>query len=115
VSETDQCARCGEDCPMTDCLLCGGCENTGEQPCPGCQPSAAPGVSSEQRANLMAWLRYCEAHPVLWQRGEVRIPLAQVGLTWDEVDAMFDRPSLAEVRAAVEEFLAPGEVPDAEG
>ena len=29
VSETDACARCGGDCPMTSCLVCGGCQ------CPG--------------------------------------------------------------------------------
>ena len=40
MSATDACARCGGDCPMTDCPECGGCENTGEQPCPACQPSA---------------------------------------------------------------------------
>jgi hypothetical protein len=40
VSETDLCARCGGDCPMTDCRECGGCENTGTQPCPACHPAA---------------------------------------------------------------------------
>ena len=37
MSDTDLCARCGGDCPMTSCPVCGGCENTGAQPCPGCQ------------------------------------------------------------------------------
>jgi hypothetical protein len=37
VSETDRCACCGGDCPMTGCPGCGGCENTGTQPCPACQ------------------------------------------------------------------------------
>ena len=41
MSATGLCARCGGDCPMTDCPACGGCEITGEQPCPACQP--APG------------------------------------------------------------------------
>ena len=41
MSDTDRCARCGGDCPMTSCPVCGGCENTGTQPCPGCQPEAA--------------------------------------------------------------------------
>jgi hypothetical protein len=40
VSDTDRCARCGGDCPMTNCLVCGGCENAGTQPCPACQPVA---------------------------------------------------------------------------
>ena len=40
MSETDACARCGGDCPMTGCRVCGGYENTGEQPCPGCQLQA---------------------------------------------------------------------------
>jgi hypothetical protein len=40
MSTTDQCARCGGDCPMTRCPECGGCENTGVQPCPACQPPA---------------------------------------------------------------------------
>jgi len=38
MSDTDQCARCGDDCPMTSCPECGGCENTGTQPC---QPDAS--------------------------------------------------------------------------
>jgi len=41
VSDTDQCARCGGDCPMTSCPECGGCENTGTQPCPACQPQGS--------------------------------------------------------------------------
>lgn len=41
MSETDACARCGGDCPMTSCPQCGGCENTGPQPCPACQPQAS--------------------------------------------------------------------------
>jgi hypothetical protein len=41
MSVTDQCARCGGDCPMTRCPECGGCENTGTQPCPACQPPAS--------------------------------------------------------------------------
>jgi hypothetical protein len=41
VSSTDLCAHCGGDCPMTDCPTCGGCENTGEQPCPDCQVDPA--------------------------------------------------------------------------
>ena len=40
MSDTDRCARCGGDCPMTSCPECGGCENTGAQPCPACQPQA---------------------------------------------------------------------------
>jgi len=30
---------------MSRCRTCGGCENTGEQPCPDCQP--APGILSD--------------------------------------------------------------------
>jgi hypothetical protein len=41
MSDTDQCARCGGDCPMSSCPECGGCENTGTQPCPACQPQAS--------------------------------------------------------------------------
>jgi len=33
------------------------------------------------------------------------IPLEQSGCTWDELDSMFDRPTLAEVRDAVEAFI----------
>ena len=40
MSETDACSRCGGDCPMTGCPVCGGCENTGEQRCPQCQPES---------------------------------------------------------------------------
>lgn len=40
MSETDACSRCGGDCPMTSCPECGGCENTGTQPCPACQPDS---------------------------------------------------------------------------
>ena len=45
MSVTDACARCGGDCGMSSCPECGGCENTGEQPCPACQPP--PGSLSE--------------------------------------------------------------------
>ena len=39
MSETDQCSRCGGDCPFNPgCRECMGCENTGIQPCPACQP-----------------------------------------------------------------------------
>jgi hypothetical protein len=41
VSETDRCARCGGDCPVTRCPECGGCENTGPgtwRECPACAP-----------------------------------------------------------------------------
>jgi hypothetical protein len=39
MSVTDQCSRCGGDCPFNpDCRECGGCENTGVQPCPVCYP-----------------------------------------------------------------------------
>lgn len=40
MSDTDQCPRCGGDCGMSDCPACGGCENTGVQPCPGCNPES---------------------------------------------------------------------------
>jgi hypothetical protein len=57
---------------------------------------------------LMAWLQWCESHPAAWERGEAEIPLAQTGCTFDELESMFDRPTLAEVRQAVEEFIAGG-------
>ena len=60
-------------------------------------------------AALRAWLAYCERHPEKWAAtgpGAVEIPLAQVGMTFDEVEALFDRPTLTEVRQAVEEFCA---------
>jgi len=41
MSDTDLCARCGGDCGTSSCPECGGCENTGTQPCPGCQPQAS--------------------------------------------------------------------------
>ncbi len=45
MSETDQCARCGGDCPMTRCTECGGCENTGPgrsyRRCPSCDPEVS--------------------------------------------------------------------------
>jgi hypothetical protein len=45
MSDTDRCARCGGDCPMTRCPECGGCENTGPGriygQCPACQPAAS--------------------------------------------------------------------------
>jgi hypothetical protein len=59
-------------------------------------------------AALMAWLGYCERHPALWERGEVEIPLAQAGCTFDELESLFDQPTLAEVRQAVEAFIADG-------
>jgi hypothetical protein len=62
-------------------------------------------MNALERHNLQAWLRYCEAHPALWELGEIEMPLAQVGLTASEVEALFGRPTLAEVRQAVEEFL----------
>lgn len=34
------CPRCDGDCGMSNCRTCGGCENTGEQPCPDCQPES---------------------------------------------------------------------------
>ena len=54
---------------------------------------------------MVAWLRYCEARPDLWERGEIELPLAQVGLTAAEVEALFGRATLTEVRRAVEERL----------
>src|SRR5690349_21397625 len=45
MSETDLCARCGGDCPMTRCPECGGCENTGPgrsyRRCPECDPEVS--------------------------------------------------------------------------
>lgn len=60
-------------------------------------------------AALRAWLAYCERHPDKWAvkgEGALEIPLAPLGMTFDEVDALFDRPTLAEVRQAVEELCA---------
>ena len=42
----------------------------------------------------------------------MEIPLAQVGMTFDEVEALFDRPTLTEDRQAVEEFCAETRVED---
>ena len=46
MGETDQCPRCGGDCPMTRCPECGGCENTGPggtfRECPACVPDIDP-------------------------------------------------------------------------
>jgi hypothetical protein len=39
MTVTGQCSRCGGDCPLNPaCPECMGCENTGVQPCPACQP-----------------------------------------------------------------------------
>lgn len=46
MSDTDQCTRCGGDCGMSNCPECGGCENTGVQPCPACQ-SGPVGILSD--------------------------------------------------------------------
>ena len=46
MSETDQCSRCGGDCGITRCPECGGCENTGVQPCPACQPGPVGDLSA---------------------------------------------------------------------
>lgn len=40
MSVTDLCSYCGGDCGMSGCPQCHGCENTGEQPCPACEPPA---------------------------------------------------------------------------
>jgi hypothetical protein len=63
-------------------------------------------VSTGQNAALLLWLRYCEQHPSKWAAGQVEIPLGQVGMTLDEVQRMFGRPTLAEVREAVLLILA---------
>ena len=64
-------------------------------------------MTPQQRSNLVGWLQYCEANPGLWAKpGGIEIPLAQVGMTYDEVAGLFERPTLAEVRQAVEEWLA---------
>jgi len=55
---------------------------------------------------LLSWLSWCERHPATWAAGGFEIPLEQSGCTWDELDSMFDRPTLAEVRDAVEAFIA---------
>ncbi len=71
MSDTDACSCCGGDCPMTSCRECGGCENTGVQPCPVCEPP--PGVLSdggwddepcyhehdEECEDEWGYLRYC--------------------------------------------------------
>jgi len=59
-------------------------------------------MTGPERDALMAWLRYCEAHPGSWERGEVEIPLHQAGLTLDEADELSGRPTLADVRRAIE-------------
>jgi hypothetical protein len=51
---------------------------------------------------LMKWLYWCEAHPSRWASGSYDIPLWQVGMDAAQVDALFSRPDLASVRAAVE-------------
>ncbi len=61
-------------------------------------------MNALERHNLQAWLRWCEAHPDAWAHGEVAIPPAEVGMTAVEVEALFGRPTLAEVRRAVEEL-----------
>lgn len=51
MSVTDLCAGCGGDCPMSDCPECGGCENTGTQPCPSCTPAQRPRTHDEAVAS----------------------------------------------------------------
>jgi hypothetical protein len=67
----------------------------------------------DKTAALTAWLEHCERHPELWKTGAVEIPLDQVGLTFDEAEALFDRPTLADVRTAVEAFIAEGSIDSA--
>ncbi len=55
---------------------------------------------------LKAWLRWCEANPVRWQLDRYEIPLAEVDMTFDQVQEVFDRPTLADVREAVEQVCA---------
>jgi hypothetical protein len=45
MSDTDHCSRCRGDCGMSNCPECGGCENTGVQPCPDCQPGPIGTIS----------------------------------------------------------------------
>lgn len=67
-------------------------------------------MSADQRALLTRWLRYCEAHPDLWalpgSAGGIEIPLTPLDMTFDEVQELFDKPTLAEVRQAVEDWCA---------
>jgi hypothetical protein len=58
-----------------------------------------------RRELLTAWLQYCESHPEQWRTGQVEIPLGPLDMTFDEVEELFDWPSLAEVRTAVEAYL----------
>jgi len=56
---------------------------------------------------LLSWVAWCERNLDAWAAGHYEIPLEQSGCTWDELDSMFDRATLAEVRDAVEAFIAP--------
>lgn len=64
--------------------------------------ATGPAMDRGHADALMKWLYWCEAHPSRWASGSYEIPLAQVGMTFDEVDELFGRPTLAGVRAAVE-------------
>jgi hypothetical protein len=51
------------------------------------------------------WLQECESNPDLWRQGGITIRPEEVGLTPAEIRALFDHPTLAEVRQAVEQYL----------
>lgn len=51
-------------------------------------------------AAVWAWVRWLERHPGRWAAGDWEIPLAQVGLSFDEAEAIFGGASLAGVRQA---------------
>jgi hypothetical protein len=55
-----------------------------------------------QRDALMRRLRRCQAVPLLGQAGDVEFPYGQTGLTPKEAEELSGRPTLAEVRKAVE-------------